>query len=553
MGGRFVTALAFVAVSTAAYAQVIPPSAQPGHERQQFIQPPPPLSRPGGPAITLPSTIAPAGADKVKLVIRRVSVVGSTVYSQTELQALYADLLGHDTTLATVYEIARRITAKYGQDGYVLSRAIVPPQQFNPKGAVVTIRVVEGWINKVEWPKQLARYRDFFSDYTAKITTERPANIKTIERYLLLANDLPGLKFTTTLKPSDIPEASVLVVDVVEKPIDAMGRIDNRGTRSRGPYEFLGTTTFNNLLGLHEAFTFSYAGAIPLKELQYISGYYRHVLTSEGLTVFADASYSWGKPGTQQLEVLDFFTRSTVAEAGAYYPLLRSRERNLTLTGLAFMSDNYSDVLASPFNVDRLRGFRAKADADFADSLQGINQFNVIVSHGIRGLGSTNNGNPLASRAAGRVDFTKIEATVSRTQPLVAPFSVFGSVYAQYAGTPLLSSEQCAYGGRFFGRAFDPSQMLGDSCWEAVGELRLDAPSTLPQVTQLQFYGFADYAKLYTRDPAIGTDATSHGASIGTGLRFAVFKNFQSDLQIAKTVAGPRNDLRFFFSVTANY
>ena len=39
---------------------------------------------------------------------------------------LYADLIGHDISLAAVYDIAQRITAKYGADGYVLSRAVVP-------------------------------------------------------------------------------------------------------------------------------------------------------------------------------------------------------------------------------------------------------------------------------------------------------------------------------------------------------------------------------------------------------------------------------------------
>lgn len=550
---RLLAALLITAASTAAAAQAIPPSAEPGHERQRFIQPAPPLSQPSGPPVSLPSTTAPAGAEKVKLLIRAVRVSGSTVYSQAELQALYADLLGQQTTLQTVYEIARRITAKYGQDGFVLSRAIVPPQQFNPKGAVVHIQVIEGRINKIEWPKQLSRYRDFFSDYAARITAERPVNIRTIERYLLLANDLPGLKFSTTLKPSNEPGASVLVVQVVEKTVDALGRVDNRGTPSRGPFQFLTTGTFNNILGTHEALTLSYASVLPFKELQYLSGYYRQVLTSEGLTAFADGSYSWGKPGTQQLEILNFATRSTVAEAGAYFPLVRSRERNLTLTGLSFMSDNNSDVLGQPFNVDRLRGFRSKIDGDFADLLQGINQFNFTVSQGINGLGSTDNGNPLASRAAGRVDFSKFEATVSHTQPLAERFSAFASLYGQYAATPLLSSEQCGYGGRFFGRAFDPSQLLGDSCWEAIGELRYDPLITVPQISQAQFYGFTDYGELHTRDPAVGTAADTHGASAGAGLRLALLNNFNSDLQVAKAIAGPRDDWRFFFSVTASY
>ena len=68
------------------------------------------------------------------------------------------------------------------------------------------------------------RYRDFFTDYARKITADRPTNIRTLERYLLLANDLPGLKFTTTLKASPTsPGASTLIVEVIEKPIDALG------------------------------------------------------------------------------------------------------------------------------------------------------------------------------------------------------------------------------------------------------------------------------------------------------------------------------------------
>ncbi len=550
---RVAAALVVAAIPIVAAAQVIPPSAQPGRERERFIQPAPPLAQPGGPPISLPSTTAPPGAEKVKITIRTVRVVGSTIYSQQQLKALYADLLDRPTTLQTVYEIAQRITAKYGADGYVLSRAVVPPQQFNPKGAVVRIQVIEGWISKVEWPKQLARYRDFFSDYGSRITAERPVNIKTIERYLLLANDLPGLKFTTTLKPSNEPGASVLVVQVAEKPIDANARVDNRGTPSRGPFQFLTSTTLNNILGQHDALTLSYAGVSPLKELQYLSGYYRQVLNSEGLTAFVDGSYSWGKPGTQALELLDFATRSTVGEAGAYYPVIRSRERNLTLTTLGFMSDNYSNILEQPFNVDRLRGLRSKIDGDFADFLQGVNQLNITASQGIKGLGSTDNGNPLASRAAGRVDFTKFEATVSHTQPLAERFSAFASLYGQYAATPLLSSEQCGYGGRFFGRAFDPSQLLGDSCWEAIGELRYDPVIAIPQISQMQFYGFTDYGELHTRDPAVGTTADTHGASAGAGLRLGMLNNFNADLQAAKAVAGPRDDWRFFFSVTASY
>ena len=236
------SALALVSLMTAvAEAQVIPPGDLPGRERQRFIQPPAPQAQPAGPTVTLPSTVAPKGAEKVFLLVRGVKITGSTVYQPKDLAPLYKDLVGRRVSLAAVYALAQAITTKYGNEGYVLSRAVVPPQQLDPKGAIVQIEVVEGYIDKVAWPPQLSRYHDFFTDYAAKITAQRPANIRTIERYLLLAGDLPGLKFKTSLRPSKHNVgAATLVVEVAEKRVDLNAQLDNRGTSARGPIEYLG-------------------------------------------------------------------------------------------------------------------------------------------------------------------------------------------------------------------------------------------------------------------------------------------------------------------------
>ncbi len=278
-----------------AVAQVIPPSEQPGRARELFTQPPAPQAQPAGPAVTLPSTVAPKGADKIFLRVRAVQVVGSTVYSAEQFAPLYADLIGRRVSLATIYEVAQRITAKYGNDGYALSRANVPPQNLDPNGAIVRIQVVEGYIDKVEWPPQLARYRDFFTSYGANITAERPANIRTIQRYLLLAGDLPGLKFSTALRPSKIDrDASTLVVQVAEKPIDANAHVDNRGTAARRPFEYYGSATLNNC-SAGRSTTLTYA-ASSAQRTNYAAADYRQVLNSEGLTFFADFSHAWATP-----------------------------------------------------------------------------------------------------------------------------------------------------------------------------------------------------------------------------------------------------------------
>jgi hemolysin activation/secretion protein len=556
--------------STLAFAQVIPPSESAGRERFRFETPEPPRARPGGPSVSLPSTTAPAEAKRIHIVVSRIVIVGATVYGSQDFAPLYQDLIGRRVPLQAVYDLAQRITAKYGADGYILSRAVVPVQELEPGGAVVRIEVVEGYIEKVVWPEGVGRYRDFFTDYARKVTADRPANIRTLERYLLLANDLPGLRFTTTLKASPThPGASILIVEMTEKPIEAGVRFDNRGTQARGPLQILSTVTLNNLMRQHEALTLGYATVTQTRELQYLSGAYRQVLNSEGLTAFINGNQSWSHPGTPELLALDFHTRSHYVEAGALYPIIRAREKNLTIVALAFEGENYNFFNVTPTDpqaVDRLRGGRLRLEGDYADKLGGINQGSVTFSHGLEGLGSTANGNPLASRLGGKVDFSKIEGLLSRLQPLSQGFSAYVSAYGQYAMNPLLVPEQCGFGGRVFGRAYDPSELLGDHCIMGLAELRYDLPFFVPNEAMakkealmasptVQIYGFTDWARLYTLGiGSVGTAATAITAgSAGGGVRFGWLDRWNADISAAKAVEGPRNGWRGFFILSARY
>src|SRR3954449_7859595 len=99
---RYAAALALLGMPVAAVAQVvpiIPRSELPGREQQRFTDPPAARAQPRGTVITLPSTVAPAGAESVKLVVRSVQVTGSTVYSPDVFAPLYAGLVGHDQSL----------------------------------------------------------------------------------------------------------------------------------------------------------------------------------------------------------------------------------------------------------------------------------------------------------------------------------------------------------------------------------------------------------------------------------------------------------------------
>ena len=247
-------------------------------------------------------------------VLRSLRVTGSTVYDDAAFRPLYAEFLGREVTLEKLREVSKRITKKYADDGYVISRAAAPEKDPDAQGAVV-IRAIEGYIERVEWPATISRYRDFFSDYAAKITADRPLNVRTLQHYLD-ASDLPGLKFTYKWKALQAAKGTfVLIVTMTEKPLDLLVRVDNRGTSEKGPYQSLSSATFNNLFGQHESLTFAYANTLKLDELEYLAGKYRQILNIEGFAFLLNGTYSTGRPGAD-LRVFDYRYKSTNFETG---------------------------------------------------------------------------------------------------------------------------------------------------------------------------------------------------------------------------------------------
>jgi hemolysin activation/secretion protein len=96
--------------------------------------------------------------------------------------------------------------------------------------------------------------------YGEKLRASRPLKADDLERYLLLANELPGVTVRSVLEPSaNVPGASNLTLVAVEKPVDATFELDNRGTRYVGPWQGYTSVGFNDLLGYNERTAFRYA------------------------------------------------------------------------------------------------------------------------------------------------------------------------------------------------------------------------------------------------------------------------------------------------------
>ncbi|MCY3755952.1 MAG: hypothetical protein OXG99_17900 [Alphaproteobacteria bacterium] len=170
------------------------PGADPGQVERYLKAPAAPRFPRNGPVVNGDFRVPPDEAGELSLVLGSVAVEGSTVYSDEELASLYEDRLGRKIALAEVFGIADAITARYRNDGYILSRAILPPQTI--EDGAVTIRIVEGYIDEVRIEGEVRGERALLDAYAARIMNSRPLSIGDLERlpaaYRRSARDLVG-------------------------------------------------------------------------------------------------------------------------------------------------------------------------------------------------------------------------------------------------------------------------------------------------------------------------------------------------------------------------
>lgn len=525
-----------IASNTASFAQNI--GIEPAQIEKRFKQTVEPKSRPSTP-FGLESTVAPEIASQIHIRISSVTLTNSTVYSDDDIQDLVRPLLGRPVSLAQVFSTAAQITAKYGNDGFLLSRVVVPPQALEPSGVHLVLQAVEGFASKVIWTDEFAKGNRFVSEYSENIETQNPLSSKTLERNLLLASDLPGPGFQSTIVPSPTdPQASELLITAQEKTKPTVLSVDNYGSRASGKLQASLQTEINDFRR-SQSLSFGYVTAGPREnsakpELHFAFFRYRKTLNSDGLVFQLDGNGSLGQPGTATLRAINLETQSLNVSPSISYPFIRSRSKNLTGTLALDFKNSKTTILGATTSEDRQRILRGELSYDFADRRGGINQFVGSVSFGIDGLGSAASTNQLASRSNAPTDFVKASLGFSRSQRLANNFSLHSRIFGQWSNTPLLSSQECGYGGQNFGRGFDSSTLVGDKCLLASLELQKNINETKFFDT-LQFYGALDLGFIENIAAPQGTPNSANASSVGLGIRLGK-NNWSTDLLIAVPV-----------------
>ncbi len=536
--GAFMLAVALLSPAMA-HAQGLPAAAQAVPQGSPLPRIIPPSQPSVGPATSQPPA-APAPTPARLVTVKSVSVIGSTVYSHAELAKLTQGLVGR--VLLSRIEAARlAILNTYRRDGYLLTAVNARLDAAEH----LTFSVVEGRIADVKLAGDIGPAGTQVLRFLNHLTRVRPISNASLERWLLLAQDIPGVTVHAVLRPSTTtPGALELIAQLKRKPFSALLTADNRGAPFTGPEEALAVIDANSFTSFGEQTQVALFHTLNNTE-NFGQASISMFLGGSGLrlNVYGGAGHT---DPSGQLRASGYAGVTEVGGFALTYPLIRARVQTLSL-GLYFDVTDGSINTGAPVstlsNHDAVRALRVGAeyvrhDVWLGDAFPATDFARLRLSRGLPILGASRRGDPMAERIGEVPDFTKVNAELSRTQTLFSPWqgasvAVMGLVTGQYSPSVLPPSETFYLGGSQYTRGFYSGEVSGDSGLAATAELQLNtgfSTTLFGRVMRVanQFYIFADWGETWESQRI---DPNHRLQSEGIGVRTALNSNFEFDLE----------------------
>ncbi|HYI27026.1 MAG TPA: ShlB/FhaC/HecB family hemolysin secretion/activation protein [Bradyrhizobium sp.] len=485
----------------------------------------------------------------MSFIVGRVVVVGAFPEFESERLSLARTIEGRRVTVAQVYEFANALEQTYARAGYVLVRVTVPQQKLNDRGTL-RIVVVDGFIEQVQVDNVPDRVRVLVTHRMASLVGRRRIKLDEIERRLLIAGDVPGLRLKSTLARGTTLGGVHLVLEGTHRLLSVTASIDNHLPSSLGTWSYGGNVAINSSFGFGEQF---YASAQLGGDLKRISD------STSPLQVFGAGailplgfdgwilnpeytnSRSQPLPTVGGLDSIGRFERFALRTA---YPLIRTRSSTLSLNGaFEYISQNVVlPLFATDLNQDRYGALRA--GATYETGLGGaLLQTSATFSHGIGGRDGADafaSGIPLSRQGAGPL-FNKANVDGRFIQPLPQGFrgDLIGRAQSSF-GKPLLVSEQFSLDGPQAVSAYPSGTLNVDEGATLRGEL--SRPFAVPgegATLILSPYGFGVVGAGRLLDPTIVEVAAIRSGAIGAGLRSGIdiaggYKGVTLSLEVAR-------------------
>ena len=524
-----VVAVSVLTLSTPAAAQSPLDRVQPdGHVPAEAEAP----ARSAPPTIEVEAQPEENRAGDQKILVGAVTLKGLEVLQPADFAAVITPRLGQLIDDAGLRALAGAIARQAQSRGFPFATAWIEPQHLS--SGVLTVRVDEGRVDEVrlDGPDEPA-----VRAALAPLVTGAPVRLGDVERRLLLAGDIDGIRIRNTRYLRE-DGRGILVVQLSKDSLAGSIALSNEGTKPLGPAQIRIEADVNGLLSNDDSIILTYTGT-PLDPQELNFGYARYAkrVSANGTELTLTGTYSEARPGAY-LSDLDLRSRSWYVAAGVLQPLWRRRSASLWFEGELGLRDLHQWEGDALVRADRLAVLRATLYG-YADFAGGRLRGSVTVSQGLGILGATQTGDPLASRFDADGTFTTLYAWSDWTRSLGGRFSVRLAAQGQLASQPLLITEETSLGGTAFLRGYDWSERTGDEGIAGTAELRYDWKQPFHLFPSAQFYGFIDGGEVSNLGSDFGSGSL---ASTGGGVRADLGNSVGASVEVAVPLTGPRYD-----------
>lgn len=409
------------------------------------------------PAATPAAT--PAGA---RFELKSIETDGNTLLSDAQLQALLAGYLGRRVGLADLQDAAATVQKAYAAKGWLVY-CYLPAQDVS--SGKVRLRVVEARFGGVRIEGQGSRINP--AQAQAIVEAALPAGAMlhqpSLDRGLMLVDDLPGVSMSASLEPGAREGETALALRLADTPRFG-GEIgsDNAGGRATGAGRFYASLRLDSPFGRGDQTTLT---LLHSEGNDYLRLGQSLPVGATGWRIGANLSTLSYRLTADEFDALDGRGRSHTAGLQATYPLVRSRDRNLYLQLSA--DRKFFSNRAGGDQVSRYRSNVAAASlsGNLFDDWHGggSNGGGLALSLGDLDLDGSPNAamDAATTRADGR--FAKLNYSLSRLQALNARFSLYGALAGQWADRNLDSSERFYLGGPQGVRAYPANEGGGSA------------------------------------------------------------------------------------------
>ncbi|KJC58863.1 hypothetical protein UP10_21420 [Bradyrhizobium sp. LTSPM299] len=476
---------------------------------------------------------APVGAEHLDILVGDVRLDGAFAELAPLTAAKVGEISGKRVSVAQIYAFAQSIEQIYAQAGYLLARVVVPPQNLVDRGPLVIV-VVDGFIESIDVmgvPERVNRLVAARLDFLVGL---RRLKRDAIERGLLVAGDIPGLKLKSTLKRGTSDGGTRLVLEGVHDLVTGSLSTDDRLSRSLGTWQLRGTVAANDALGFGEQIYGTAGSGADLRAavagrspLTVVGGGAVIPLGTNGLTLNPEYTYSktQAPPAPGVPASIGTFERFALR---LHDPVIWTRSSSLNVNASV---EYVTQRLAAPtfgvtLNSDRYGVIRVGPDYTMTLPWGAGLQLGAVLSQGLGGrteVDAVASGVPL-SRAGAGPDFTKITGNVRVSQPLLADLRLDLIGSGQFSnGRPMLRSEQFALDGTEAVSAFSAGTFNVDQGATFRGELVRPFAARFGAVSAtVSPYVFGSIGRGWLFDITAVEQSTINASAAGLGVRSTV-------------------------------